>query len=178
MPHNRAMPRSKPAATPETPTNTCPWSQLESDGRTLRVHDFITTLFSHTSNGLRRKITVPYTDRHGLSVSEWRVMSVLADAGSLPFTELVVQSAADKAQVSRTLQLLAQRDLVRMETLGPHRRHGMRCHITPAGQALYERVMPEARRSQAEMILTLNPDERRVLYSILKRLRSRCDAPD
>jgi DNA-binding MarR family transcriptional regulator len=168
------MSTSDPAE-PIASTEGCPWDELAADGGGLGVHDFITTLFSHTANALRRRITVPYADRHGLSVSEWRVLSVLAVSGSLSFADLVDQAAADKAQVSRTLKLLGERGWVRVETLGSHRRGGVVCHMTPAGQALYETVLPEARRSQAAMILTLSPDERRMLYHILKRLRQRCE---
>lgn len=90
--------RPLPPATFADDETSCPWDGLEPDGTGLSVHDFLTTLFSHTSNGLRRAITVPYADQFGLSVSEWRILSVLTHAGSLPFPELVRKSAADRAQ--------------------------------------------------------------------------------
>ena len=105
-PRSPARPPEPHAAPP------CPWDDLPPEGTGLDVHNFLTTLFSHTSNGLRRSITLPYAERFDLSVSEWRLLSVLAAAGTLPFPELVAESAADKAQVSRTLQLMAKRGLV------------------------------------------------------------------
>jgi DNA-binding MarR family transcriptional regulator len=48
--------------------------------------------------------------------------------------------------------------------------------MTEAGQALYGEIMPLARRSQAEMILTLSREERRVLYTVLGKLRRQCGA--
>ncbi|MFO1193543.1 MAG: MarR family winged helix-turn-helix transcriptional regulator [Rhodoferax sp.] len=156
----------------------CPWAPLDPAGSTLSVHDFLTTMFSQTSNGLRRTITLPYAGRHGLTLAQWRVLSVLAPAGEMPFTELVELAATDKAQVSRTLQTLAARGLVRTEALGAARRHGMVCHMTPAGQALVEVVMPEACRAQAAMLLTLSDEERRVLYAVLTRLRANCASGD
>jgi DNA-binding MarR family transcriptional regulator len=151
----------------------CPWDDLPPDGSGLDVHNFLTTLFSHTSNGLRRAITLPYAERYELSVSEWRLLSVLAAAGTLPFPDLVAESAADKAQVSRTLQLMAKRGLVDVLT-PPAGRKGMVVAMTAAGQALYEEIMPMAQRSQAAMILTLSPHERRTLYEVLRRLRAQC----
>lgn len=160
---------------PARPTDAppCPWDDLPADGAGLDVHNFLTTLFSHTSNGLRRAITLPYAERYELSVSEWRLLSVLAAAGTLPFPDLVAESAADKAQVSRTLQLMAKRGLVEVLT-PPAGRKGMVVAMTPAGQALYEQIMPMAQRSQAAMILTLSPHERRTLYEVLRRLRAQC----
>ena len=151
----------------------CPWDGLTPEGTGLDVHDFLTTLFSHTSNGLRRAITLPYAERFDLSVSEWRLLSVLAHAGSLPFPDLVAESAADKALVSRTLQLLAKRGLVKVLT-PPVGRKGMVVSMTDEGQLLYEKVMPMAQRSQAAMILTLSAHERRTLYEVLRRLRAQC----
>ena len=150
-----------------------PWDDLSPEGTGLDVHDFLTTQFSYTANALRRAITLPYAERFDLSVSEWRLLSVLAAAGSLAFPDLVTESAVDKAQVSRTLQLMTKRGLVAVET-PPTGRKGMVVHLTPEGLALYERVMPEAQRTQTAMILTLSPQERRTLYDVLQRLRSQC----
>ena len=89
-----------------------PWAGLEEGGASLAIDDFLTTMMSHASNALRRAITVPYAEQAGLTVSEWRMLSVLAEARQLPFMELVTRSAADKAQVSRTLRLLESRGLL------------------------------------------------------------------
>lgn len=163
-------------ASPDQPAADGPWFDLSPDGETLAVHDFLTTMCSQTSNALRRAITMPYAGRHGLTLAEWRVLSVLAHGDELPFAQLVDGAAADKAQVSRTLQLLAGRGLVQTQALGATRRHGTVCRMTDAGRALVAEVMPEARRSQAAMILTLEPEERRVLYRALRKLRERSSA--
>lgn len=165
------MPQDKPSPPLE---NTSPWADLQADGAGLAVHDFLTTMFSHTSNALRRAITLPYAERFQLTVSEWRILSVLAHAGSLPFSELVDLAAADKAQVSRALRLLGERGLVEVQTPGPRGRKGLICLMTPAGEALYQEIMPLARRSQAQMILTLSREERHTLYTVLGKLRRQC----
>lgn len=166
-----------PAIPPAPPESAdCPWADLPPDGDALAVHDFLTTLFSHTSNALRRAITLPYAERFELSVSEWRILSVLAHAGTLPFADLVEQAAADKAQVSRALRLLGERGLVRVEAPGVKSRKGLVCLMTERGQALYDEVMPIARRSQAAMILTLSREERSTLYRVLGKLRRQCEA--
>lgn len=151
-----------------------PWSGLAPDGAGLSVHDFLTTSFSQTTNRLRRAITLPYVARFGLGVSEWRVLSVLAHRDAMPFAELAEQAAADKAQVSRVLQVLAGRGLVETRAQGAARRHGTMCHMTDEGRRLYAQIMPLARRSQAAMILQLDRDERRVLYGALQKLRALC----
>ena len=107
----------------------------------------------------------------GLTVPEWRLLSLLAHAKSLPFAELVVQSTSDKALVSRTLRLLEKRGFVELRAEGSTPRKALTCSITPAGDALHAKVIPMARRRQAEAIGVMTPEERRVVYRALKRVQ-------
>lgn len=156
----------------------CPWTDLDEDGTGLGVESFITTQMSRVGNALRRTITLPYADKFGLTVAEWRMLSVLAEARRLPFIELVALSATDKSLVSRALRLLESRELVRLEAQPGAPRKGLVCHITAAGQALYERAMPVARQRQAAMIRVLTREERRVMFRALKKLYRHCLAGD
>ena len=152
----------------------CPWTDLDQAGTNLGVDSFITTQMSRVGNALRRTITLPYAEKFGLTVAEWRMLSVLAEAKRLPFADLVVQSATDKSLVSRALRLLEGRGLVQLEAQPGAPRKGLVCHIMPAGIALYEQAMPIARQRQAAMLLVLTPDERTVMYRVLKKLHRHC----
>lgn len=180
---SRASPRARaasasPAPGPgssQEPAN--PWADLDETGAGLSVDDFITTMVSRASTALRRALTGDYAGRSGLSISEWRMLSVLAHAKEMTFPDLVVASVADKAQVSRTLRLMQERGLVAVEKEGSNPRwQVMRCKMTPAGTALYRKVMPQARRTQAAMIRLLEPGDRAALYRALKLLRQVCEA--
>ncbi len=168
QPVRKSVPKSVPKTTPA-----CPWLDLDATGAGLSVDDFITTVTSRTANALRRSITVPYADGHGLSVSQWRLLSVLAEAREMSFADLVVASVSDKAMVSRTLRLLQERGWVQVDHQGSNPRwKQIVCRITPAGQALHRKVMPQARQAQAAMILRLSPEERVTVYRALKMLRA------
>ncbi|NML44716.1 winged helix-turn-helix transcriptional regulator [Ramlibacter sp. G-1-2-2] len=151
-----------------------PWDEIDEAGSGLHIDDFITTVTGLAGNALRRHVTLPYAEQFGLSVSEWRMLSVLADSRELPFSELVQRSATDKGQVSRTLRLMEERSLVTLRTEGVIPRKKVLCRITPEGLALYEQIMPIARRRQAEMIRQLSVEERRAIYGALRRLREMC----
>jgi DNA-binding MarR family transcriptional regulator len=168
-----------PAAKPSAPIG--PWADLDAAGDGLSVDDFLTTVVSRAANALRRTITTRYADGIGLSISEWRMLSVLAHARHLTFPELVVAAVADKAQVSRALRSMQERGLVEVEKTGSNPRwQQVDCRVTPAGMALYRKVMPAARRAQAEMIRKLPPGDRAALYRSLKLLHDLCQggAPD
>ncbi|MEO7938542.1 MAG: MarR family winged helix-turn-helix transcriptional regulator [Burkholderiaceae bacterium] len=151
-----------------------PWDGLDDAGTGLTVDNFLTTRMSQTINLLRRSVTLPYAKEAGLTVSEWRILSLVAHAGQIAFAELVVQSSSDKALVSRTVRLLEQRSLIRTESAGNTPRKRMTVFITAQGDALHVRVIPLARQRQAEMILVMSPDERRGMFHGLRKLTQRC----
>jgi DNA-binding MarR family transcriptional regulator len=150
-----------------------PWDDLDADGSGLLVSDFLTTLVITTGNALRREVTMAYTDQFGLTMPEWRALSVLAETRELPFAELVVRSATDKGQLSRTLRGMQERGLVDLRSEAAKK---VTCVITKAGLALYRKVMPVARRRQIEFIRQLSPLERRGLYAAMHKLRDLCGA--
>ncbi len=151
-----------------------PWSHLSEAGDGLTVDHFLTTFMSQVVVALRRSITLPYAEKFGLTVPEWRLLSLLAHAKSLPFAELVLQSTSDKALVSRTVRLLEKRGFVVIDTEGNTPRKRLICSISPQGEALHDKVIPLARRSQAEVIRVMTPEERRVVFHALKRVQQSC----
>ncbi len=151
-----------------------PWSGLDAMGAGLSVDDFLTTRLSRVILAMRRAATQSYAQAFGLTVPQWRLLSVLAQAGSLPFADLVVQSTTDKALVSRTLRQLEERGLVALQSEGATPRKRLLCRITAEGEALYAQVMPLAQRRQAELIHLMTPQERHAVYSALSRLQAHC----
>ena len=147
---------------------------MDEAGSTLTIESFVTTQMSRVGNALRRAITVPYADQFGVTVAEWRMLSVLAEARELPFPKLVALSATDKSLVSRALRLLEARDLVEIEAEPGAPRKGLMCRITPAGLTMYKQVMPLARQRQAAMLRVLTREERQVMYRALRKLHSHC----
>lgn len=148
-----------------------PWTHISDSGGELTVDVFVTTLLSQVSNALRRTITVPYTSHFGLTVSEWRLLALIAHARRLAFSELVLMSTSDKALVSRTLKLLQGRKLISLHGEGNTPRKKIFCEITEEGRALHAQVMPLAQAGQAQALLVLAEEERDVFFRALHRLR-------
>jgi len=155
----------------ELPT---PWHALDEAGTGLTVDAFITTMMSQVGNALRRTITLPYAEQFGLSVSEWRLLSLVAHAQRVAFSDLVLQSTSDKALVSRTLKLLEGRGLVALEAEGNTPRKKIYCVVTPAGKELHTQAIPIARARQAAAIRVLPVEERDAMYRALVKLRAYC----
>lgn len=155
-----------------------PWTHLDEHGAGLNVDTFITTLMSQVGNSLRRTITVPYADQFGLTVSEWRVLSLIAHVRQISFADLVIQSTSDKALVSRTLKLLESRGFVLLIAEGTTPRKKTFCAITADGHALYEQAITVARARQAAALSTLTSQERDGLYHALRKLQQYCQTSE
>ena len=164
-------PNTPSSLAPEAPT---PWHDLDEAGSSLTVDAFITTLMSQVGNALRRTITLPYADQFGLSISEWRLLALVAHAQRMAFSDLVLQSSSDKALVSRTLKLLEGRGLVSLEAEGNTPRKKVYCVITPSGHDLHAQAIPIAKARQAAAIRALPVEERDAMYRALLRLRAYC----
>lgn len=151
-----------------------PWTNLDEGGSGLTVNNFLTTKLSRVINALRRNLTKAYAGQFGLSVSEWRLLSLLAHAQQLSFAELVIQSTSDKALVSRTMRQLEARGMVEMRPESEMSRKRLTCLITRKGDALHAKIIPLARRRQAAVLRLLTPEQRAVLYSSLNILYQYC----
>lgn len=153
-----------------------PWANLDAQGSGLTVDVFITTLMSQVGNALRRTVTAPYVEEFGLTVSEWRLLSLIAHARRIAFGDLVDQSTSDKALVSRTLKLLQARGLVVLETQGAGPRKKTWCSVSAQGEQLHDQALPIARARQADAIRLLPHAERDAFFRALMHLRDHLHA--
>lgn len=154
------------------PSDLNPWRDLDPDGNGLSVHDFLTTRLSAIMGALRKQVTMSYARSADLSISEWRILSLIAHSGTIPFSRLVVESASDKALVSRSVQALERRGLILTSPETETARKRIACRVSDQGQEVYDQVIAVARRRQAEVLTILTRQEREILFDILVKLRS------
>lgn len=153
-----------------------PWQTLKEDGSNLTVDKFPSTIIVQLANILRREVTTQYAERFDLTVSEWRILSLIARFTPIPFSELVRLSSSDKALVSRTLRTLQQRGYCTVQPEPGGNRKKLVCVATEAGLALNRSVMPVAQKYQVNVLNQLTEDERVALYNALMKLRKSADA--
>lgn len=147
------------------------WLRPGVDGANLEVDDFLSFRVTHLSALLLRASTRRYLLKYGLSLPEWRVLTVLVRHGSGTTRELRDASKMDKGQMSRALLALERRGLVRRSRDATHElRH--RLEISEQGLALYRRIMPMARRVQATLLRRLTIEERKTLDVVIDKLNA------
>jgi DNA-binding MarR family transcriptional regulator len=169
---------SKPIQKPQQrPSRSCPWANLSRSGSNLNIDEFLTFRITRLSNALRTNLTKRYLEEFELSIPEWRLLALVTRFSPVRFSELTARSSMDKGQVSRTLQVMTKRGLIKMKVV---KQRGSRAaaalaapvtvSVAPKGKALYRQVLPVARQHQAEILRQLSESDRLALYETLDRL--------
>ena len=155
------------AVAPATPVD--PWNAAIEGGEPLELASYPGALLLRVANAIHQETTAVYARRHRLSVPEWRILGRLYISAPIKMAALCRVSFIDKGQVSRVLGHLTERGLAEMRP-DPAHRHRRIVDISPAGRALAERVFPEALAEQLSLLRVLTAEERRVTYSVLRKL--------
>ncbi len=141
------------------------------DHAPLELERFLPYRLSLLSNRMSQAIARAYEERFDLSMTEWRVIAVLArfDGDSLSAREVAERTAMDKVAVSRALaRLVAAKRVVRRIHEGDKRRSVLA--LTARGWKIHDRIAPLARRHERDMLARLDAGERRALERILDKL--------
>lgn len=138
----------------------------------LQLENFLPYRLSILSNTVSQSIASDYQQRYDLSMTEWRVMAVLARFDGLSAREVADRTAMDKVAVSRALARLQEAGRVDRSTHGNDKRRSV-LSLTETGWAMHNEVAPMARARESEWLARLDADERAWLQRILDKLDPR-----
>ena len=141
------------------------------DHAPLELERFLPYRLSILSNRVSQAIAREYTDRFNLSMTEWRVMAVLArfSGAGMSAREVAERTAMDKVAVSRALARLTSAGRVSRSTHGGDKRRSV-LRLTAKGWKIHDTVAPRARQHEREMLAKLDAGERNALVAILDKL--------
>lgn len=136
----------------------------------LQLEHFLPYRLSILSNTISQAIADDYQRRYDLSVTEWRVMAVLARFEGLSAREVAERTAMDKVAVSRALARLVAANRVNRATHDSDKRRSV-LSLTETGWAMHDEVAPMARAREREVLTRLDAEERAWLTRILDKLQ-------
>lgn len=136
----------------------------------LELEHFLPYRLSILSNTVSQTIAADYQQRYDLSMTEWRVMAVLARFEGLSARQVAERTAMDKVAVSRALARLVHAGCVDRATHDDDKRRSV-LGLTEAGWAMHDEVAPMARERERELLARLDPEERHWLTRILDKLQ-------
>lgn len=106
----------------------------------------------------------------GLNVGEWRIIAALPRVGPLTAHQIVEMVGQDKANVSRSIAGLSEKQLI-VKRPNPRHKRSPIIWLTDAGVELYERIVPVF-TEQAEMFCAaLTKKEKDTLCRLLDKLK-------
>lgn len=116
-----------------------------------------------------RYSTPALTKKSGLTLAEWRVLTILYSSPPINSRQLSQWQHADKAEVSRACASLIARGYARRHVDLADRRSSL-IVITRSGERLHNSVVPLREAFQKELEASLTPAEATELHHILDKL--------
>lgn len=135
----------------------------------LDLSQFLPYRLNSLADRISQALSRIYGQRFGINVAEWRVLAWLSHRDVLTAKQICEYTRMDKARVSRAVQALEERALIRRsQSSSDQRVHYL--HLTTAGETLLGEVIPEAHAWEAELVSTLTAGEYRDLLNTMGKL--------
>lgn len=137
----------------------------------LVLDDFIPYRLSVASNLVSDRVARIYQALFGLSIPEWRLIAVVAEAGPITQASIGLATRMDKVTVSRAAIALVGRSLMaRAAHDGDRRSHLL--ELTGAGRDLYAQVAPKALELERRIFSRFDADEVAAFTAMLRRIEA------
>jgi DNA-binding MarR family transcriptional regulator len=144
-------------------------TEREVSSGALDLQHFFPYRLAVLAEEVSRTVAQLYSDRFDLTRHEWRVLAALGINRHMAAKDISDYSTLDKMSVSRAVAALeAKAYLTREEDAADRRNKILR--LTPAGRALYQKIVPLARARERHILDALTAAERTALDAIMKKL--------
>jgi DNA-binding MarR family transcriptional regulator len=135
----------------------------------LDLEHFLPYRLSVLSNRISGSIARDYSQRFGLTITEWRVMAILGRYPGLSANQVAQRGAMDKVAVSRAVARLLESGRIEREFDDDDRRRSV-LRLSAAGYAVYDEVAPQALEFERQVLEGMPAEERDLLFRLLDRL--------
>ncbi|AYF33695.1 MarR family transcriptional regulator [Vreelandella alkaliphila] len=142
----------------------------ESSARAeLDLNQFLPYQLNRLADRISQALEKLYAESYELNIAQWRVLAWLSHCDDLTAKKVCAYTNMDKARVSRAIQSLEERGLIsRTPSQQDQRLHDL--HLTEVGQALLNKLVPEAQAWEADLVSTLSVGEYRDLLNTMRKL--------
>ena len=141
----------------------------KDDAAIFRLRDFLPFRLAVMGDQVSRVFSKMYQNLYDLSLTEWRLLAVIAEHGSLSPTAAGQASAMDKVKVTRASQGLAAKGLVR-RSRDPRDGRGLLLRLTRKGAVVHAKVVPHAAHLEARLFDDLSRADRASLERLLSKV--------
>jgi len=139
------------------------------DGRELDLQQYFPYRLARLAEQVSLAVAEVYAERFALTRQEWRVLAILGARREIATKEIGPSTTLDKMQVSRAVQGLQARGIASRKH-HPDDRRELIVSLTPAGRALYRKIVPLALAREAELLSVLTPEEAKMFDRAMHKL--------
>ena len=143
---------------------------MRKNRKPLKLESFLPFRLSLLSNTVSANIAATYQDKFAISMSEWRIMAILAEYPDLSADEVCQRTQIEKSVVSRAVARLLKRHMIIRQIDDEDRRRSI-LRLSETGLSVYDEVMPIAENFEKKLIAKLSKQERLTLLSLLDKLQ-------
>lgn len=143
----------------------------------LVLEHYVPYRLSVLSNRVSGMIARAYKDKFALSVTEWRIMAVLGEYPGSSADQISRRTQTEKSLISRALQRLLKRRLVKRQTNLEDRRR-QHLQLTKTGQDIYRQVVPISLSYEKELLACFNDRERASFNKLIDKLNRHVEQID
>jgi DNA-binding MarR family transcriptional regulator len=143
---------------------------MKKNRKPLKLGSFLPFRLSLLSNTVSANIAATYQDKFAISMSEWRIMAILAEYPDLSADEVCQRTQIEKSVVSRAVARLLKRHMIIRQIDDDDRRRSI-LRLSETGLSIYDEVMPVAEDFEKKLIAKLSKQERLTLLSLLDKLQ-------
>ncbi|WP_315784281.1 MULTISPECIES: MarR family transcriptional regulator [unclassified Bradyrhizobium] len=148
----------------------------EGAERELRLQRYFPYRLARLAEQVSLAVAEVYADRFALSRQEWRILAALGEQPRLPTKQIGRLTTLDKMNVSRAMQSLEARGIV-SRSRDPADGRERIVTLTPAGRALYRRIVPYALARETDLLDVLTRDEVATLNAVIDKLLNATERP-
>lgn len=136
---------------------------------------FLPYQLTHLATQVSNDFAGVYNTEFGLSVSQWRILANLAQYGQSTAKQLCSQADMDKSTVSRAVRALSEKGYIRCK-VNDHDKRATLLVLSKSGEALYEKITPQALQWEQALLSCLSNDEQHQLIAIFEKLKNKLQA--
>lgn len=146
---------------------------INANGASLK--SFVTFRLARLQSRLNAQAMRLLKAHSDLSLTEWRVLGVIALLEQGTLSDIVRETELDKGQLSRGITSLVKKGYLRSKVnKSDQRQHNL--HLTQSGQALHDTILPVMRNRQRHLTAEIDPVALDTMLRVLDQLEHASDA--
>lgn len=154
-----------------TKQNKIPKASISNPNDDFDLQEFFPYLVRAYHLAVSGSLSLVYSKRLGIVVTEWRAMAALGSERSLSASEIVQRTDMDKVVVSRAIKGLQKAGFLRRDIDGQDKRRVV-LSLTKEGREAFELVLPLVQKREQELLKGFSTQEQQTLLAMMERVRS------